>query len=232
MVVEIIISVVITILMIYVQVLDLYFIYYFFRKYLEKRKEVQAYFELGLALFFLMNMVGLWFRLIFAMIFVSLAAQGQFVYSVISVISLIILMFVVEHQFWKKKTRYVITIVYLAYLVIVTIIALTTQFQITFVTSPISYINLVLVSAVPIAYFYLAGKSTGELRTIALAFGIGFAFILLGGSIQPENVMQYYTPAALLYLVNPISYFVNYLLAIVCLAVGFSTVLVGIIKSQ
>ncbi|MHA1146399.1 MAG: hypothetical protein ACTSRW_16805 [Candidatus Helarchaeota archaeon] len=192
----------IAILVIVLTIIDQCFVFafatYFLRKYLEKRKETKAIYELGLALFFLINFVAYLGRLFTNYIFKYfipilnpwIEVRLEFTWSALTMISLIVLMFAIENQIWNQKTKYAFTIIYCAFTAIMIIMALTTHFALTFVTPPFSYFNLLLVFIIPCVYFYLAAKSSGSIRSFSLALGIGYFIMLLGGIEQPQNMMR------------------------------------------
>jgi hypothetical protein len=154
-----------------------------FYKYAKKKKEgTDARFDLGLAIFFLMSFV-IYTNFLLCTFFISCNPLFSEFVVTFSMISLLVMVFTIEHVVLTKN-RYIMTIIYLIDIVAVIIIGIVTGLG--FLVPPMSVLNLVLILLLPLLYFYLAIKSTGEARIRSFLFGIGFLFALAGGTFRYE----------------------------------------------
>jgi hypothetical protein len=152
-----------------------------FQKYFKKKREgIDARFDLGLAIFFIFGFVIYTYYLL-CLFFITCEPIFAEIVIIFSIISLIVMVFTIEHVILTKN-RYIMTIFYLINFVVILIIGIVTGLG--FLVFPMSALNLVLILLLPLLYFYLAYKSTGESRRRAFLFGFGFLFALVGGTFR------------------------------------------------
>ena len=212
-----------------VAALNFYLIYYFLDKYFRNREDMKALYQLCMGLFFILNFASMVVKITFmrvnSSIPIYLSGIIEFIYTIITLISLMILMYAVELEIWNKKTKFLITISYIAYLVIYTIAVILANFAINFLLFLVGFImTYILVSIIPIAYFYVASKSVGEIRTTALTFGIGFMLIMIGAATQTTNLMKF-NPA---FFIIPMNYFTTNVISYIIIMCGFIIIITGI----
>jgi len=209
--------------------LNFYLMYHFLDKYFKNREDTKALYQLCMGLFFILNFASMFVKVVFMRvnnsITIYLSGIIEFIYTIITLISLMILMYAVELEIWNKKSKFLITTSYVAYLIIYIIAVILANFAIYFLLFLVGFImTYILVSIIPIAYFYVASKSPGEIKTTALTFGIGFILIMIGAATQTTNMMKF-NPA---FFIIPTNYFITNLISYIIIMCGFITIIVGI----
>ena len=184
------------ILVILITILDGLTIYYFLRKYISKRKESDARFELGMAIFFIINPIGLFIKIITGTTLgsglpIHVINIMLFIGGEIALISLIVVLYVVENQIWKNKTGNLFTLIYYTYFIIMTVVGVITQFTIHTMTNPFSYILIILATLIPVFYIYLGVITGGGIRRFSFYFAAGFGLIFLGAGITFIDLIIY-----------------------------------------
>jgi len=162
-----------------------------FYKYAKKKKEgTDARFDLGLAIFFAMSFV-IYTYYLSCTFFISCDPLFGEIVVIVSMISLLVMVFTIEHVVLTKN-RYIMTIIYLIDIVAVLVIGIITGLG--FLVPPMSLLTMALIFLLPLLYFYLAIKSSGEARIRSFLFGIGFLFALVGGTFRYE-ILKLVAPA-------------------------------------
>jgi len=113
----------------------------------------------------------------------------------LTILSLIIVVFGIERDLFEKKTKYLITILSSIYLIIITILSLLIQFPVNIFDFPYNIINLILILMLPVLYGYIAIISSGTVRKNAIIMIIGLIIMFLGAIGNYENA-QYSIPQA------------------------------------
>ena len=163
-------------------------IFVLYHKYSEKKKsEIDARFELGLLIFFIINIVIYIYYIIFGIVLDTEFYQEIVLF--VSLISLIIMVFTIEHVILTKN-RYILTILYIINFALIFIIGTITGLG--YLVPPMSLLNLLLIFLLPIIYFYIAIKNAGAIRKRSLLYGFGFMFTLFGGAFRYEVLVQLY----------------------------------------
>ncbi len=158
-----------------------------FYKYFKSKKEgLDARFELGLAVFFAINLI-IYIYNIFCSFFVTCDPIFAEIVLIVTLISLIEMVFTIEHVILTKD-RYIITILYLINFATILIIGISTGKG--FLVPPMSDLNLALIYFLPLVYFYLAYKTEGVVRKRSTLFGIGFLLTLSGGTFRYQVIEQ------------------------------------------
>jgi len=178
------------VLSIIAEVLVLFIIILLIKKHERKRKdEEDVRYEKGLIVFFVIGLF-IYSFLIINSFFYQITPHSNIFVLVITMISLIIIVFTVELCV-LHNTKFLITIIYTINVVLLLFFGI--FFQISFYIPPLSLGNLALVFFLPALYYYIAIKGLGDLRKKSILMGTGFMGTLGGGA----------TRSAVLISVNP-----------------------------
>lgn len=112
----------------------------------------------------------------------DLATQTDINYrisSLLSMIGLAILTFELERYILDKKTKYIITILLACLQIPYFIFGDAQSFEISIIRI-MFYIGTFLFLAIPLIYFYMASKTSGETKKRALAAGVGMGLAFFG----------------------------------------------------
>ena len=160
------------------------------KKKKKKNKNLPFSYELGLLSFMIIN-IGIWtwdaifynFLVPLEVGFENFTYIEEILFQVILMGSLLIIIYTLEKIFWIK-TKFIISIVVLGYLIAGTMIVI--LFRVTLTN--LYYINIPIASILPISYLYLVIKGSSAIRVSSLYFFFGFGNLIVGGALRYQTV--------------------------------------------
>ncbi|NHI91423.1 MAG: hypothetical protein EAX96_02900 [Candidatus Lokiarchaeota archaeon] len=178
------------ILMITSQVIAALIIILLIKKHNKRKRDGEDNrFEKGLILFFSIS-ITIYSLLIFNSFIFQISPYLNVFILIVTMISLIIMVYTIELCI-LTKTKFIITIIYVINVIALLLVGFITQTS--FYLPPLSLGNLALIFFLPILYFYITGKSVGDLRKNSFLMGFGFLGTLGGGTFRPD-VLIYVSP--------------------------------------
>jgi len=215
-------------LLVIIEILGILLTVLLFKRIQRRRnKKIPFTYELGLFMFFLINVIIWFWDVIFNFLLVpwgigfeTFSYNEEIVFQTTTLFSLIILIYILERIFWPK-IKHLISILSIFYILILTITGLFMGF--TMVDPPFSTFNLPIVIFLPFVYLYLAIKGSSAIRKSSFFFFIGFGGLLLGGMLRYRTILHFL-------LINPGNELFFHLFSPSLLLFGMIVILTGFFK--
>lgn len=144
--------------------------------------------------------------------------------NLVGIISIMLLIFIVELYVLEKKSKFILTLIQLIFLILAIIFR---YFDVPFMGLTLGTWALYGSSApalfIPAVYFFFAGKTSGETRKKALWAGIGFILFFLGIVIKTQFGEALFG----LVMVDFAAYF-THIIYVICVSVGMTIYYISI----